>query len=178
VSLNLPHGVQLTPLDIHRDERGWLAEIFRDEWGAGMMPCQWNATMSQANVLRGMHVHCTHHDYLVVLQGRISVGLYDVRTRSQTYRTSSLFELSGEQQTAMRLPTGVIHGFYCHQPTLYVYGVDAYYDPDDEIGCRWCDPTLGIAWPCRDPMLSARDRDAGSVAELEMRLLAANAEFA
>src|SRR3972149_5305605 len=84
--MDLPHGVSLTPLRMHRDERGWLTEIFRDEWGGGVAPCQWNATMSQRNVLRGVHVHHKHQDYLVLLRGKISVGLYDARPRSPTYR--------------------------------------------------------------------------------------------
>ena len=50
-----------------------------------MAPCQWAATLSQANVLRGVHVHHRHHDYLVLLRGD-SVGLYDARPKSPTHR--------------------------------------------------------------------------------------------
>jgi dTDP-4-dehydrorhamnose 3,5-epimerase len=173
----LPHGVELIGLTMHRDERGWLAEVFRDEWRSEGRPCQWNVTMSEQNVLRGMHVHHRHKDYLLVLRGKISVGLYDVRPRSPTYRQSTMFEMSGDRLSAMWLPTGIMHGFYCHEQTMYIYGVDAYFDPNDELGCHWADPRLELPWPCRDPLVSKRDGSAGSLAEVESRLPSLSPEF-
>ena len=175
--MNLPDGVQLTPLKMHRDERGWLSEIFRDEWRRAD-PCQWNVTMTQPGVLRGVHLHHRHRDYLVVVHGRMTVGVHDLRPKSPTYGRSASFEMSADRLSALIVPTGILHGFYCHESTLYLYGVDSYYDPDDELGCHWADPALGIAWPCRDPLLSERDREAGSLAELATRLRALNPEFA
>ena len=67
---SLPHDVEVIPLATHRDERGWLTEIYRQKWPVGVQPCQWNATFSDANVLRGVHVHYKHTDYLVLLRGR------------------------------------------------------------------------------------------------------------
>jgi dTDP-4-dehydrorhamnose 3,5-epimerase len=176
--MNVPEGVKLTTLTMHRDGRGWLTEIFRDEWRVGVEPLQWNVTMSEANVLRGVHVHHKHKDYLVVLQGRITVGLHDARPRSPTYGQAAMFEMSGDRLSAMRVPTGVMHGFYCHEKALYIYGVDAYFDPNDELGCHWADPRLAIPWPCRDPLLSERDRNAGSLAEVEAKLRSLSMEFA
>ena len=175
--MNLPEGVDLTAFKMHRDERGWLTEIFRDEWQLAD-PCQWNITRTNPGVLRGLHVHHRHHDYLVVMHGRITVGLRDLRPKSPTCGASAVFEMSDEKLAALRIPPGVLHGFYCPELTLYTYGVDAYYDPGDELGCHWADPAAGIAWPCRDPILSARDRDAGSLAELESRLRAIDPAFA
>jgi dTDP-4-dehydrorhamnose 3,5-epimerase len=169
MAMKLPHAVKLTPLKRHRDERGWLAEIFRDDWGQPK-PCQWNATVSEAGVLRGMHVHRSHNDYLVVVQGRMTVGLYDIRAGSPTRDLSASLEIASDHLAALRVPTGVIHGFYCHEPTVYFYAIDTYYQPYDELGCFWADPALGIAWPCRDPILSERDRSAGSLAELREQL--------
>lgn len=176
-SAALPAGVQMVPLTVHRDHRGWLSEIYRQDRPTGVMPCQWNATFSEANVLRGVHVHARHKDHLVVAQGRMSVGLYDLRRNSPTYRKSALFELSGRDLTVVTVPVGVMHGYYCHEPTLYVYGVDEYYTPDDELGCHWADATLGIAWPCTAPILSDRDRNAGTLAQTEIRLRALRPEL-
>ncbi len=130
--MKLPHGVALVPLQMNRDQRGWVTEIFRAEWPLGVAPRQWNATLSQPTVLRGMHVHRRQQDYLVVLDGRISVGLFDARPQSPTYRLSALVDLSDERLEAVCVPTGVLHGYYCHESTVYVYGVDRYYDPTDE----------------------------------------------
>jgi dTDP-4-dehydrorhamnose 3,5-epimerase-like enzyme len=51
-SHSLPHGVELRPLVLHRDARGGVAELFRDEWGA-IRPLQWTVVRSNAGVLRG-----------------------------------------------------------------------------------------------------------------------------
>ena len=127
--------------------------------------------MSEANVLRGVHVHVRHRDYLVLLKGRMSVGLFDLRPDSDTAGRSALIELEADELKVLTLPTGVMHGFYIHEPALYVYGVDAFYDPADELGCHWADPALGIDWPCSSPELSERDRSAGTLAEVRRRFL-------
>lgn len=176
--MSLPFGVRLHPLKRIEDHRGSLIEIYRDEWVTGARPCQWNATFSEANVLRGVHVHFKHDDYLVVLHGQISVGLYDARSGSPTFRGSCIVELVGGAMSALLIPSGVVHGFYCHEPSLYVYGMNSYYDPSDELGCHWADPALGIPWPCTAPRLSERDRAAVSLAELEKTLHALKPEFA
>jgi len=68
--MQLPQDVSLSPLAMNHDERGWLTDIYRDEWVDDEKPCQWNVNFSQPNVLRG--VHGRHWDYLVALRGRIS----------------------------------------------------------------------------------------------------------
>lgn len=175
---SLPHDVEIIPLTTHRDERGWLTEIYREKWPVGVQPCQWNATSSDANVLRGVHVHYKHTDYLVLLRGRLSAGLYDARPKSPTHRMSCVLDIRCDAISALRIPAGVMHGFYCHEPTLYIYGVDSYFDPDDELGCYWADPGLGLKWPCKTPKLSERDLQAGPLAEIEARLGTLNPEFA
>jgi dTDP-4-dehydrorhamnose 3,5-epimerase-like enzyme len=67
-ALALPHGVALRPLSIHVDERGRVGEIFRAEWRIGVTPLQWAMTTSEGGVMRGVHLHLCHDDYLVVLQ--------------------------------------------------------------------------------------------------------------
>jgi hypothetical protein len=74
--MTLLDGVELTALAMRRDNRGWLAEIFRDEWSVGIEPRQWNVSMSEQNVLRGAHIQGRHKDYLMVLDGKVTVGLY------------------------------------------------------------------------------------------------------
>ena len=175
--MDVPLGVRATPLRMHGDARGCVTEIFRDEWNVGVVPCQWNVTMSERNVLRGVHAHYKHQDYLVLLRGKISIGLYDARPRSPTYRMPAVINLHGDSLTAINVPIGVLHGIFCHEPSVYVYGVDSYYDPNDELACHWADPDLKIDWPCREPLLSERDVQAGTLAELEVRLCALNAEF-
>jgi dTDP-4-dehydrorhamnose 3,5-epimerase len=46
------------------------------------------------------------------------------------------------------------------------YLVDGYYNPADELGVAWDDPTIGADWGVTDPILSERDRTNPPRAEL------------
>jgi dTDP-4-dehydrorhamnose 3,5-epimerase len=166
----LPDGVTLRPLVPHADERGVFTELFRTSWGVGVEPVQWNAVRSGENVLRGIHAHARHSDYLTVPFGRAVVGLHDLRAASPTAGMPAIVELSGDAPSGLSIPPGVAHGFYFLEPSLHVYAVSHEWDPDDELGCRWDDPDLGVEWPCRDPLLSVRDASLGSLSELAQAL--------
>jgi dTDP-4-dehydrorhamnose 3,5-epimerase len=43
------------------------------------------------------------------------------------------------------------------------YKCTGLYAPTSEGSVRWDDPALGIEWPYRDPVLSAKDADAPSL---------------
>jgi dTDP-4-dehydrorhamnose 3,5-epimerase len=150
-------GTLLRALTTHRDARGTITEFYRREWNTGPQPVQWTVTSSDSGVLRGVHVHLRHHDHLAVLHGHCTVGLRDLRAGSPSAERALRFELRDDQALLLTIPPGVAHGFYFHVPTLYVLGLTAYYDVDDELGCHWRDPALGIDWPVNEARLSDRD---------------------
>lgn len=168
----LPKDVFLHALEPHGDDRGVFTELFRCSWGLDVAPVQWNLVRSEANVLRGVHVHHRHADYLIVAAGRATIGLHDLRETPSTAGLAALVELSGERPAALVVPPGVAHGFYFHEPSLHVYAVSHEWDPSDELGCRWDDPELALAWPCDDPLLSPRDRGLSTLSELRVALRA------
>ena len=71
----LPAGCAIHDLTTHSDERGALTEIFRKEWRTRIDPVQWNFVNSAPNVLRGVHVHVLHADYLVCTGGSMLLAL-------------------------------------------------------------------------------------------------------
>lgn len=162
----LPHDVRLSPLVPHRDERGSFLELFREEWETGVEPVQWNAVDSEAGVLRGVHVHPRHDDYLTAVRGRVTIGLKDLRPDSPSEGFAACVELSAEHPAAISIPHGVAHGFYFHQPSTHIYAVSHYWDPADELGCRWDDPGLEIPWPQSEAHISTRDEELPSLAVL------------
>lgn len=163
----LPAGVAHIPLAPHADERGVFTELFRTSWDVGVAPVQWNAVSSNANVLRGVHAHLRHTDYLTLAVGRATIGLHDLRPDSPTEGLGATVELDAEEPAALVIPVGVAHGFYFHTArSVHVYAVSHEFDPADELGCRWDDPELDIAWPCSEPQISARDQALGSLSEL------------
>ncbi|MBI5311365.1 MAG: dTDP-4-dehydrorhamnose 3,5-epimerase family protein [Actinobacteria bacterium] len=170
----IPGGVQIRPLAPHRDDRGDFVEIFRDEWDAIARPAQWGHSTSHAGVVRGVHVHPVHDDFLVVVSGRMFAGLVDLRVDSPTHGAAACLELSGDAPAGVTIPHGVAHGFYFAEPSAFVLGVTHTYDPADELGCRWDDPELGIPWPAfaGDPTVSPRDLELQSLSELRRELAA------
>lgn len=153
----LPAGLLLRPLEPHGDERGTFIELHRREWRTGVEPVQWNAVHSAAGVLRGVHVHPRHDDYLTVVRGRAVVGIRDLRDDSETAGATACVELSEDRPGAITIPHGVAHGFYFAAPSTHVYAVSEYWDLADELGCRWDDPALEIPWPQEQARISRRD---------------------
>jgi dTDP-4-dehydrorhamnose 3,5-epimerase len=151
---------------MHRDQRGAFTEVYRREWDTGIAPVQWNAVTSDAGVLRGVHAHIRHDDYLLVLKGRASIGLRDLRQGSPTEGAAVLVELNAAELAALTIPHGVAHGFYFHEPSVHLYAVSRYWDPADELGCHWADAALEIPWPVAHATVSERDAHAGPLSAL------------
>lgn len=172
----LPVGVRLHELVPHRDERGVFTELFRDSWHLEVEPVQWNLVRFEANVLRGVHVHHRHEDYLSLAVGRATIGLYDLRADSATAGLGTVLELTADSPAALVIPPGVAHGFYFPEPALHVYAVSHDWDRSDELGCRWDDPELRVVWPCSAPLISVRDAVLGPVSELRAAFRAAIAQ--
>ena len=111
-SQTLPQDVCLLPLQPHHDARGVFIEVFRAQWDTLVKPLQWNVVVSHRNVLRGVHAHWRHGDYLVVLQGQMCVGMQDLRRACPTYGNAVLLTLSSDDPMALAIPPGVAHGFF------------------------------------------------------------------
>ncbi|QGZ95790.1 dTDP-4-dehydrorhamnose 3,5-epimerase family protein [Terricaulis silvestris] len=172
------HGVILTTFETHKDDRGALSEIFRESWPTGVKPVQWNWVSSNANVLRGVHVHVQHLDYLMCINGEMLLGLSDVRPESSTKGRSEFITLKADEPCAVTIPEGVAHGFYFAAPAQILYGVSHYWQTVDELGCRWNDPGLGLDWPTRAPHLSERDATAGDYQHMLDAYIAGRAKLA
>jgi dTDP-4-dehydrorhamnose 3,5-epimerase len=169
----LPAETLLRPLEPHADDRGTFIELFRREWQTEVEPIQWNAVHSEAHVLRGVHVHPRHDDYLTIVRGRAIVGVRDLRDESPTAGAAACIELSAEAPCAITIPHGVAHGFYFAEPSTHVYAVSHYWDLSDELGCRWDDPALEIPWPQEAAHISPRDEALPSLEMLREQLRAA-----
>ena len=170
----IPSEVRRIDLSRNADSRGNLTEIYRREWFSDAPDLlQWNHVQSAGNVLRGVHLHHTHEDYLFMAAGVMHLGLYDARPGSPTEGLGACLRLEAEKPELVRIPTGVAHGFYFPKPAVLFYGVTHYWNPDDELDCRWDDSALGIHWPfTSQPELSPRDQRAGSLADMKSTFLA------
>jgi dTDP-4-dehydrorhamnose 3,5-epimerase len=176
-------GWQPTPLEGvlrrgligHPDQRGAFSELWRASWTGPLTDAafvQANLSASRAGVLRGMHFHRRQADCWIVVEGRATVGLVDLRdaTADDTWRPgTALFELGRGE--ALYIPPLVAHGFYAPEELSLLYLVSNEYDGTDELGFAWDDPLAGLSWPTRAPLLSDRDQGNPTLPEAVARLL-------
>jgi dTDP-4-dehydrorhamnose 3,5-epimerase len=95
------------------------------------------------------------------------VGLADLREGSSTYGRGQLLEIGDQNAMGVFIPPGVAHGYLALTHATLIYLVDRYYDPTDEAGVAWNDPTLALPWGIADPFLSERDRILPRLSELD-----------
>jgi dTDP-4-dehydrorhamnose 3,5-epimerase len=164
-------GVTLRPLEPQRDERGALVELCRHVWVEPEVPVQWNLVANHAQVVRGVHWHELHTDFIAPVFGAVHAVLVDLRPGSPTELVSQIIELDADAPALLTIPAGVGHGFYSERASGVLYAVTRYWDPADEFGVRWNDPALGIPWPAGadSATVSVRDREMPLLAEAPAR---------
>lgn len=158
-------GVRCVSPTLHRDGRGYFVETFRPEWfpEVNWQQIQQNTSFSIKDVLRGLHYHLRQVDYWRVFEGKILVGLYDLRQNSSTFGRSMMLEMNAMNKKrdpgiGLFIPSGVAHGFLVLSEVAFLnYLTNQYYNPDDEHGLRWNDPALRLDWRIKCPILSEKD---------------------
>jgi dTDP-4-dehydrorhamnose 3,5-epimerase len=152
-------GVWIVEPDAHGDERGRFIETYRRSWFPhGREMVQGNRSDKQAGALVGLHYHLHQADYWLVPRGRARVVLHDLREGSPTDGATLVMEIGEADSRGVFIPPGVAHGFAALTDMTITYMVDSYYNPEDELGVAWDDPTIGADWGVRDPVVSKRDQ--------------------
>ena len=152
-------GVRLVTPAVHGDDRGVFVETYRRQWfPEGREMVQGNRADRTAGCIVGLHYHLHQADYWYVPSGRARVVLHDLRDGSPTDGATWQIDLGGPKHQGVYIPPGVAHGFASLTDMTMTYLVDGYYNPEDELGVAWDDPTIGADWGVDSPVLSARDR--------------------
>jgi len=106
-------GVVLRPLAAHKDHRGWLAELYReDELPAEQHPVMVYVSETLPGVARGPHEHINQTDYFAFIgPGEFCLYLWDSRPGSPTegYRIKVAVGESNKQSVIV--PPGVVHAY-------------------------------------------------------------------
>lgn len=172
--------VTLVPTPFH-DERGLFtrtfdAQIF-DDWagaaGAAAAFLQDSQSRSSRGVIRGMHGRGGRGEAKLVrcARGAVHDVLVDARPSSPTFGRHEAFLLDDEDFRHLYVPPGLLHGFQALTEVADVcYRIDRPHDPTEDLGVAFDDPDLRIEWPLPAGVVSARDRSAGSWAELVRQL--------
>ena len=156
------------------DERGWFAEIAQagafEALGDGLPTrfVQVNQSRSTRGVVRGLHFQWDppQGKLMRVVAGRALMVAVDIRPGSPTLGRHVAVEASAEEPLLVWAPASFARGFCVLSDAADVeYFCTAEYNPRAEAGIRWDDPDVGIDWPVADPVVSAKDAAAGSLAD-------------
>lgn len=157
-------GVLIVEPRLFVDDRGLFLETYHAERYAaekfGFRFVQDNLSFSRQGVLRGLHYQLGRPQgkLVMVVQGEVYDVAVDIRKGSPTFGRWSGTVLSSRNYRQVFVPEGFAHGFSVQSETATVmYKCTDFYSPADERGIRWDDPSLGIDWPVRNPILSEKD---------------------
>lgn len=161
--MNRVKDVILLKPKVVRDERGYFLESFHEqrykEEGISEHFCQENHSCSWKGVVRGMHFQKGQAKLVYCPVGAVWDVVVDIRPDSPNFGKWEAFELNETNHHQLFIPDGFAHGFAVLSEKAYLfYKVSTYYDKEKERGFLWNDPTIGIKWPIKEPILSLRDR--------------------
>jgi len=172
------HGVTILEPAVHRDERGFLSEVFNEsslkQAGIDDHFVQENHTLSKlTGTVRGLHFQIPPHPAAKLVRctrGSIFDVAVDLRRNSSTYGRHVSVTLSAGNWLQVYVPRGFAHGFCTlEHGTEVVYKTTSFWSPEADRGVRWDDPDLGISWPVssEDAVLSEKDAEQPLFADLE-----------
>jgi dTDP-4-dehydrorhamnose 3,5-epimerase len=163
IRCEIPDVLVIEPRLFH-DERGYFLETWTkaayDELGIPAF-VQDNRTGSKQGVVRGLHLqHPFGQAKLVsVCHGEVFDVVVDVRVGSPSFGRVVSTVLSEHNARQLFIPEGFAHGFCATSPwAVLSYKCSAAYHVETELGIRYDDPDLAIAWPTPHPLLSEKDR--------------------
>lgn len=162
-----------------QDARGYNMRVFADDVVAEAIAVepgaflQENQVHSRRGVVRALHARRDLAEGKLVscARGEIWDVVVDIRPWSATYRSWEAFVLDDMTHRQVWIPPGCLHG---HQVlsddgALLRYRTTARYEGGLDVTVAHDDPAFGIPWPLA-PLLSERDRLAGSFADVEPQL--------
>jgi dTDP-4-dehydrorhamnose 3,5-epimerase len=161
-------GLIIIEPNVFEDDRGYFYESYNQEEFSknGIIEpfLQDNQSLSQKNVLRGLHFQkppFSQAKLIRVVQGSVLDVAVDLRKSSKTYGQQYATELSATNKRMFYIPEGFAHGFLTLEDnTIFSYKCSSFYNKESEGSLLWNDKDLGIDWGIKNPILSEKDEQA------------------
>ena len=106
-------GVLVREIVKYVDDRGWLAEVFReDEVAHENLPVMGYISMTQPDVARGPHEHVEQTDsFGFIGPSNFKIYLWDNRKGSPTFMTKQVVFAGEDSPKSVMIPPGVVHAY-------------------------------------------------------------------
>lgn len=172
IETEIPGVLELQP-KIHRDVRGAFVKLFHkdflDATGLETGIAEIYYSVSETNVVRGLHFQLPPHDhakFVTCTAGAAFDAALDIRRGSPTFGRHHALTLSAAQANIIYVPRGVAHGFCVTEgPATLLYLTTTVHAPEHDAGIRW--DSAGIDWPVTEPVVSDRDRNLPALQDFE-----------
>jgi dTDP-4-dehydrorhamnose 3,5-epimerase len=157
-------GVLIIEPRVFQDARGFFFEAYHaDKYAAAGITTpfvQENHSSSKQGTIRGLHYQLRRPQAKLfrAVRGAVLDVAVDIRRGSPTFGRWVAVELSAENKRQLFIPAGYGHGFCALSDSEVAYKLSDVYVADDQHGVLWNDPSIGIEWPVREPILSDADR--------------------
>ena len=170
-SRHLGDVVVLAP-EVFEDERGFFLEAYReDQFKSLGLPTNFgqdNHSRSARNVVRGLHFQWEPPmgKLMRVTYGSAFLVAVDIRKGSPTLGKWFGIEVSAQNKKEVWAPAWFARGFCVLSDFAEIqYKCTGFYNNKAESGILWNDPAIGIKWPVSNPVLSAKDAGAQTLAQ-------------
>ena len=164
-------AVKIVSPELFRDQRGFFQEVFRaDEYAKAGLPTgfvQFNHSGSVKNTVRGLHFQWEPPmgKLMRVAKGAAFLVAVDLRKGSETLGKWVGVELSEDDRKLLWAPASFARGFAVLSDFAEIeYLTTGVYNGAGESGVLWSDPAIGVDWPVKEPILSAKDASAQTLA--------------
>jgi dTDP-4-dehydrorhamnose 3,5-epimerase len=155
--------------DYFSDLRGQIWTIHSEDNGLTKF-VEDKITVSNKNVLRGLHGDGAADKLISCLYGTIQLAVVDARKNSPTRGVVETFILSDKEPRYVFVPAGCLNGHLClsDRCIFWYKWSQKYTGAETQETVLWKDEDLKIPWICKDPMLSDRDKNGNSFKEVEI----------
>lgn len=106
------------------DERGWLAELFReDELGAEFHPAMAYISFTLPGFTRGPHEHTEQADlFCFIGPSNFKLRMWDNRTEAESYQRVMTLYVGADNPRGVVIPKGIVHAYrnIGHEPGMVI----------------------------------------------------------
>jgi dTDP-4-dehydrorhamnose 3,5-epimerase len=165
VSLDI-EGAYILKFSRIEDHRGHFARIFCNsefsKLGLNVNILQSSISFNKKKgTIRGMHYQSFPHEedkFVKCLQGKVLDVIVDIRPKSKTFLKWVSIELDEKDDKILYIPKGCAHGFQTLKDcSSLLYFMTQNYFQDSAKGFLWSDKKIGIKWPLKNVIISAKD---------------------